>query len=121
MSDFVKPRHLIIDAIPYLKEIMGKGLVKDLSEDEEICPVCHGTGVKLANNIYGLQNEPTRSDGVFFPYKHQSLVRCNNCYNGIVHKCKYCGKLLDKDTLECDCEKAREEKEQKISKRKLKN
>lgn len=107
MSDFVKPRHLIIDAIPYLKNIMGNGIVKDLQDDEEVCPVCHGTGLALSDDPYGLSDDPDRHNGEMFPYKHQSISFCQNCYNGVVKKCKYCGKLLNDRAYQCNCEGAK--------------
>lgn len=112
MSDFVKPSHFTIDAIPYLKNIMGNGIVKDLQDDEEICPVCHGTGLALSDNPYGLSDDPDRHHGELFPYKHQSIVSCQNCYNGVVKKCKFCGKLLNRVVYQCNCEDARKEREQ---------
>lgn len=117
MSDFVKPSHFTIDAIPYLKNIMGNGIVKDLQDDEEICPVCHGTGLALSDNPYGLSDDPDRHHGELFPYKHQSIVSCQNCYNGVVKKCKYCGKLLNRVVYQCDCEDARKAREQEKIKR----
>ena len=110
MGEFKRPNHLVIDAIPYLQNIMGDGLIKDLQNDEAICPVCHGTGLALSNNPYGLADDPDQSK--MFPYEHQSVVSCRNCYNGVVKKCKYCGKLLNRHTYQCDCEGSRKAREQ---------
>lgn len=42
MEEFKKPERLVIDAIPYLTEIMGTGLIKDLQEGEcSMCPYCN--------------------------------------------------------------------------------
>ncbi len=106
MDEFVKPKHIVINPMPYLKEILGNGIIKDLQEDEEICPVCHGTGLELVDNEYGLKGDTEYHNGKMWPYKHQSIVSCRNCYGGVVKKCKYCGKLLNRHTYECNCEES---------------
>ena len=109
MEEFKKPERMIIDAIPYLTEIMGKGLVKDLQENEIICPVCHGTGLAIDDNVYGLKNDPDKSQ--HFPYKHQSIISCRNCYNGILKVCKHCGKPLNRNEYRCECDGAKAERQ----------
>ena len=42
-------KHINID----LNTILSGTLEKDLIDNEAICPVCQGTGVVKANNIYG--------------------------------------------------------------------
>lgn len=110
MKEFKKPNRKVIDAIPYLTEILGNGIIKDLQDDEEICPICYGTGLAISNNVYGLKNNPNKSE--HFPYKHQSISSCVNCYNGVVKKCQYCGKLLDRRTYQCNCEESQKVREQ---------
>lgn len=34
--------------------LMTIGLIKDLIENEDICPTCHGLGMVIINNIYGI-------------------------------------------------------------------
>jgi len=111
MEEFKKPEHLIIDAIPYLTEIMGDGLVKDLQEDEIICPICHGTGLAADNNRYGLSNDPNKTE--HFPYKHQSISSCQNCYNGVLKVCPHCGKVLTRRDYQCNCDGVKAEKRNK--------
>lgn len=75
-------------------------ITKDLQNNEEICPICNGLGLIIQNNVYGL-GEKDKSP---FPYKKQSMGYCQNCYNGVVKKCDFCGKLLTLREYECDCE-----------------
>jgi hypothetical protein len=77
-------------------------LKKDLQEDEVVCEHCHGTGLEISNNIYGIQGDVTHV-GVRFPYKHQSINYCRFCYNGIQRKCPSCGSLRGKMNGECSC------------------
>lgn len=116
MSEFVTPERKIVSDKEYIESLINANLVKDLNEDEEICQYCHGTGMMVADNVYGLDGDTTTRE--LFPYKHQSISFCNHCYNGIVRKCKYCGEILDRATdyynHHCagyDAEKEREEVE----------
>ena len=109
MEEFKKPKRIVVDAIPYLTEIMGKGLVKDLQENEIICPVCHGTGLALDDNVYGLSNDPDKSK--HFPYEHQSIISCRNCYNGVLKVCKHCKKPLNRNQYRCECDGAKAERQ----------
>ena len=112
IEEFVKPRKVFVDVKDYLESLLPSGLEKDLHENEdfseEICETCHGTGFAKADNNYGLTDDPNRSP---FPYKHESLWWCPHCYNGVVRRCKHCGKLLPKGRLKCDCETIREREE----------
>jgi hypothetical protein len=76
-------------------------LKKDLQEDEVICEHCHGTGLEIADNVYGIRGDTTHI-GVRFPYKHQSLTFCKHCFNGVLKKCPSCGSLLVKH-MGCAC------------------
>ena len=88
-----------------IKRILPDVITKDLTDDEEICTVCHGLGVKLWNNPYGIKGDTSdAAKQSMFPYNHQSLLPCPNCYNGVVRICEYCGKQLPKGRLKCDCE-----------------
>ena len=111
MEEFKKPERLVIDAIPYLTEIMGTGLIKDLQEGDVVCPECHGTGLAVYDAPYGLSNDPNRSK--MFPYKHQTISSCKKCYNGVLHACQYCGKILDRRYNTCDCDGVMSERKQK--------
>jgi hypothetical protein len=91
-------------------------LAKDLQDDEVICEHCHGTGLEIADNVYGIQGDTTYI-GVRFPYKHQSLTFCKHCYNGIQRKCPACGSLRGRCDRVCSCgnsdAKQREERHKK--------
>ena len=87
-----------------IKRILPDIIIKDLTDDEEICPVCHGLGVKLWNNPYGIKGDTSDvAKQSMFPYNHQSLLPCPNCYNGVIRICKHCGKQLPKGRTKCDC------------------
>ena len=111
MEEFKKPKRLIINAIPYLTEIMGDGLIKDLQEDEVICPICHGTGLTVYDAPYGLSNDPDKTK--HFPYKHQSISGCQNCYNGVLKVCPHCGNVLTRRDYQCNCAGAKAERHNK--------
>lgn len=103
MSDFVKPVRQIVDVTDAFANLIGKQLIKDLHDNEEICPICHGTGLRIDDNPYGLSNDPDKRIGRF-PYKHQSIRFCNNCYNGVIRRCPDCGEQLTRFKTICDCD-----------------
>lgn len=101
------PRRIKISPMPFLTEIFGKGLIKDLNDTEEyteeICQHCGGTGVGIQDNPYGLKEE-NRKDGIFFPYKVQTISSCPHCGGtGVVKRCRNCGELLPVYRLKCSC------------------
>lgn len=106
MSDFTKPVQKIVDVSTAWSDLIGRKLTKDLHDNEAICPVCRGTGLWITDNPYGLKGDPEHPS-VSFPYKHQSLTFCPNCYNGVVHICPYCGRQTQRGWLKCDCETAK--------------
>lgn len=77
-------------------------LKKDLQEDEIVCEHCHGTGLEIADNVYGIRGDITHI-GVHFPYKHQSISFCKHCYNGVLKLCPGCGKPRSKSQYDCSC------------------
>ena len=89
----------------YFETIAGAGLEKDLHETEyykeEICKRCHGTGIVLAENPYGLSEEKTP---VRFPYRQQAFTFCPDCFNGIRKRCKVCGELIPRGMLIHNCQ-----------------
>ena len=112
---FEKPRKVFVTDNEYIERLINASLEKDLCDGEEICQVCHGTGLIISNNIYGLSDDPDRS--VMFPYKKQALSFCQNCYNGVVQRCKLCGEIMPRGRLKHDCDAQkkldREERERK--------
>lgn len=110
-------RHILLNVSEEIKHILPDTLRKDLQDNEELCPACHGIGVKLWNNPYGIKGDTSEvAKESTFPYNHQSLLPCPNCYNGVVNICKYCGKQLPKGRLKCNCEQQKviDEKENRI-------
>ncbi len=103
MSEFIKPKTVFVSDTEYIQNLVNANLKKDLHDNEEICQHCHGTGMVIVNNSYGLSNDPNKMGG-YFPYRHQSISFCPNCYNGVVHRCPHCGKLIKKGWLKCYCE-----------------
>lgn len=103
MPGFVKPTRKVVNIEDAFGELIGKKLIKDLHDNEEICPVCHGTGLRIEDNPYGLSDDPDKRAGQF-PYKHQSIRFCPNCYNGVVRFCPDCGKQIPRYRTLCDCD-----------------
>ena len=103
MSIFVKPKTEYISDKEYMEQLLNVKLRKDLHDNEEVCPRCHGTGWIITDNPYGLSDDPNKQAGVF-PYKHQSLSFCPNCYNGIIHRCKLCGEVMPRGYLKHNCQ-----------------
>lgn len=61
MPEFVKPIRKVVNIEDAFGELIGKKLIKDLHDNEEICPVCRGTGLCIENNPYGLSDDPIRA------------------------------------------------------------
>ena len=119
MSDFTKPSTVYTQAKQYLEKLLDYPLKKDLCENEELCPKCHGCGVIIVDRPYGLSDDPNRTGINLFTYSRQTIIPCPNCYNGIVKKCQYCGKIIPRQRLVCNCEKQKEiDRENQIQKEK---
>jgi len=105
---FEKPRHVEIPLKPLIERLLDKKIEKDLCEGEEICPFCNGFGLKIITQAYGLNNDPDngKPGRRMYPYKNQSLVLqgCLDCYNGVARRCKFCGELIPRGRLKCECE-----------------
>lgn len=84
MGKFIKPKRVIVSDKEYIQKLVNANLVKDLHDNEEICPYCHGTGMVIRDNQYGLSDDPDRK--VWFPYKHQAITFCQHCFNDPVDK-----------------------------------
>lgn len=88
-----------------VKKIFPKVLTKDLQDNERICPTCHGLGMRLENNVYGIHGDTSEAGKrEHFPYKHQALSFCPDCYNGVQKLCEYCGQpFKQKGYYHCNC------------------
>lgn len=108
-----------IDVIETIQKILPKTLVKDLQESERICPMCHGLGMRVENNVYGVRGDTSETGRrEHFPYKHQSLSFCRSCFNGVQKLCEFCGEpYVQLGCRQCDCEGfKRAEEEKRIKK-----
>lgn len=99
-------KHISINVSDEIKNILPNTLEKDLQDNEAICPVCHGLGIKVVNNSYGIKGDTSEvAKKSNFPYNHQSITFCHNCFNGVIRLCEYCGKPIQKGYVnKCDCE-----------------
>lgn len=102
-----------------IQKTFPKILIKDLTEHERICPVCNGLGMKIEDNIFGLKGDTSEVGKKYhFPYKHQALSFCQNCFDGVQRLCPYCGQpYKNQGYLHCDCEGQREADEEERIKR----
>lgn len=107
-------KHISLNVSEEIKHILSDTLKKDLRDNEEICPVCHGLSIVKRDYPFGVGNneKPSKVDW----YNNEYFVWCPNCYFGVIKKCEYCGKMLPKGRLKCDCErqKTEDEKERRI-------
>ena len=121
MNDEIKvevPKTVYVDVNLHLP----KRLRKDLHDGEIICPHCHGTGIVKAQQIYGLKG---LKNSAMFPFTHEYMIPCPNCYKGIVDTCKYCGQPSGAKNYtpeaSCTCKGAIEAREKKQQENDLKN
>ncbi len=107
-------KHISLNVSEEIKHILPDTLEKDLQENEDICPVCHGLGIIKKDYSYGIEEDEKPSKVNW--YDNEYFVWCPNCYFGVIRTCKYCDKILPKGRLKCNCEKQREidEKERRI-------
>lgn len=102
-----------------ISKILPEVLVKDLQENERICTTCKGLGVRAVRNEFGIRGDTSeRAKEKRFPYEHQSLNFCPDCFNGVQKLCEYCGKPIKKGYIDkCDCkEYLRKQEEIRIAK-----
>lgn len=111
-------KHISLNTSEEIKKILPKTLEKDLQDNERICPVCHGLGIKLYNDVYGIENDTSEAaKHKMLPYNNQALLFCPNCYNGVITLCEYCGQPLPKWHSKCTCNGQKEkDKEEKLIK-----
>ena len=71
-------KHISLNISEEIKCILPNTLEKDLQDNEAICPVCHGLGVVLSNNIYGIKGDTSEAARKSrFPYNHQAIKFCS--------------------------------------------
>lgn len=108
-------KKVLVDIKNTVKKILPQYLVKDLQKNERICPVCYGLGMRIVDNIYGIEGDTSEvAWHKSLPYRKQSLSFCRSCYNGVQELCEFCGEPYKQPGYRhCDCEgfkKADEEK-----------
>ena len=102
----------IVNTYAAITSVFPAELEKDLSDNERICPTCHGLGMVVEDNIFGLKGDNSELGKKYrFPYKKQALSFCPYCSNGVQTLCPYCKKPYLKYRTYCDCPGAKEEKE----------
>ena len=106
---FEKPTRVTVDLRAAFDGFVAHELIKDLHDGEDICPVCHGLGVTVADNRYGLTDDPEHPR-LSFPFLHQAIIPCQNCYNGVIRRCEFCGRQLRRGYRSCDCEEVKRRK-----------
>ena len=93
-----------------------KSLIKHLSENEVICTDWGGSGLRIDERPFGIKGF-NHLNGQMFPFKKQTIVSCQSCYNGVRKLCTYCQQPLPRHTNQCSCEKAEwERKEEGLKK-----
>ena len=108
----------IINTYAAIASVFPPELEKDLKDNERICPTCHGLGMCVVDNIYGIKGDTSElGKRYMFPYKNQSLSFCPDCCWGVQELCPYCGKPYPKYSTHCNCQGARV-KEEQIKKKK---
>lgn len=112
MDTFKKPERVVIEVMPYIEGLLKNGIIKDLQEDERICPVCQGTGLAMSDQVYGLSNDPEKTVGRF-PYRKGYISNCQNCYGGVIKVCQHCGEPIGRKSYQCECDGAKAERLQK--------
>lgn len=100
----------IVDVQEEVQKILPKTLVKDLTENERICPVCYGLGIRVINNVFGIQGDESEAGKrECFPYNNQAFTFCRSCSWGVQRLCPYCGKPYAIQTyFHCDCDGQKE-------------
>lgn len=109
-------KYISLNVAEEIKHILPDTLEKDLQDNEEICPVCHGLGIVPGNYQFGVKEDDVEKAFSLNWYKNDYLTFCPNCYFGRIKTCKYCGKSLPRNTNKCDCDgyKEYEEEEKRI-------
>ena len=111
-------KHISMSLSEEIKKVLPNTLEKDLQDNEAICPTCHGLGVIAVHNKYGIKGDTSEiAKREHFPYDHQSVWLCPNCYNGVIKLCEYCGKPFRKGSLQCNCEQVKERRREAEAKK----
>ena len=112
MIPLIRKKHINVHEV--LDKSFPDVLIKDLQDDERICPTCHGLGMVMRNTPYGIRDDTSDvGKKKMFPYNNQYFSHCPYCFWGVQKLCRYCGKPYPKGSYMCHCEGYKKEKEQK--------
>ena len=106
-------KHISLNVSEEISRIFPDILEKDLQDNEEICPVCHGLWIVPGNQQFGLKEDDVEKAFELNWYKNDYLTFCPNCCFGIIKTCKYCGEPFQRGTNRCDCDGYKEYEEEK--------
>ena len=82
-------------------------LKHDFAPGERLCRACRGLSVVKAGAPFGLSagKEPKPGES-WWPYEHEWVSPCGNCYMGKVSFCKHCDADVPRNRQRCDCKVA---------------
>lgn len=101
-------RHVTLDAREVMLRLCFQRIVHDLAPDERICKQCLGLGISKVSAPYGMGKQKPHEDA--FPFQHQWLSPCHNCYMGKVRVCSHCKEDLPRSRTRCECKAAQAER-----------
>lgn len=97
-------RQVTLDARVLVLRLCMQRIVHDLAPNEAICTRCLGLGLIKDYSPFGLGDRKPHEDA--FPYRHQWLRPCNECYMGKAVLCPHCRKVIPRHTTQCSCKEA---------------
>lgn len=98
-----------------LSDFLAKNgvIIKELTENQILCSVCDGLGMKVQTNEYRVKVDVANAKS----YVCQSLVPCTQCEKGVVSLCKYCKTPLKPHHTRCTCKDSMlEERKEELNK-----
>lgn len=96
-------KHISLNVVEEIKNLLPETLEKDLQDDEITCPLCHGLGIIKRDYNFGVKEDGIGKRFKLNWYNNEYFTMCPECYFGRLKTCKYCGKVLSKYSNRCDC------------------
>jgi hypothetical protein len=100
-------RRVILDAREVLLRLCMQRIVHDLAPNEQICKKCLGLSIIKLTSPYGIGDRKPNEHA--FPFFHQWLSDCHDCYMGKSVCCEHCKAVLPRSRTRCECPAARAE------------
>lgn len=98
-------KKILINTREAMSKVLPEIIKKDLQDNERICPACHGLGMVFTHRPYGIKGDTSpAAKANMFPYTHDTLTFCPDCYNGVQKLCEYCGEPLPRTRAACTCD-----------------